>query len=102
LWPAVRFWQLGEKTEARAHFDSGSEWFKGYGQRCEEAAKQGTVKQPFHVHLWRLQAEAATLLGVTPPAVEPAPAPAAKVDAAKELPKSPPAPEPAKAEEKPQ
>ena len=40
--------------------------------------------------------EATGLQGVTPPAIEPAPEPAAKVDEPQELPKSTPAPEPAK------
>ena len=94
-------WQLGEKTEARTIFDGASEWLKGYEQRCEEAAKQRIVKYPLPVQLKRLQAEAAALLGVTLPAVEPAPEPAAKVEEAQELPKSTPAPEAAKEEEQP-
>ena len=99
---AMAHWQLGEKTEARAIFDGASEWLKGYEQRCEERLKQGTITFPLPVQLKRLQAEAAALLGVTPPAVEPAPEPAAKVEEAEELPKSTPAPEPPKEEEKPQ
>ncbi len=93
---------MGEKTETRTIFDGGNEWLKGYEQRCEEAAKQRTVKFPLPVQLKRLQAEAAALLGVTPPAAESTPEPAAKVEEAQELPKSTPAPEAAKEEEKPQ
>jgi hypothetical protein len=52
-----------------------------------------------HVEMRRFQAEAAALLGVTLPIVEPAPEPAAKVEEAKEQPKSTPAPEAAKEEE---
>ena len=99
---AMAHWQLGEKKEAQAHFDGANEWLKGYEQRCEEALKQGTFTFPLPVQLKRLQAEAAALLGVTPPTVEPAPEPAAKVEEAQELPKSTPAPEAAKEEEKPQ
>jgi serine/threonine protein kinase len=96
---AMAHWQLGEKTEARADFDGTSEWLKGYEQRCEEKLKQGITQVPLPVQLKRLQAEAAALLGVTIPTAETAPAPAAKVEEAKELPKSTPAPEPPKAEE---
>ena len=99
---AMAHWQLGEKTEARTIFDGGSEWLKGYEQRCEEAAKQRTVKFPLPVQLKRLQAEAAAMLGVTLPTVEPAPAPEAKVEESQELPKSTPVPEAVKEEEKPQ
>ena len=88
----MALWQLGEKTEARANFDGASEWLKGYEQRCEESLKQGITQIPLPVQLKRLQAEAAALLGVTLPTVEPAPEPAAKVEEAKELPKSTPAP----------
>ena len=87
------------EAERQAHLAKTSEWLKGYEQRCEEALKQGTVKYPLPVQLKRLQAEAAAMLGVTLPTVEPAPEPAAKVEEAKELPKSTPAPEPAKEEE---
>jgi eukaryotic-like serine/threonine-protein kinase len=69
---AMAQWQLGEKTEAQTHFDSGSEWLKGYEQRCEEAAKQGTVKYPRPAQLKRLHGEAAAMLGVTLPTAEPA------------------------------
>ncbi len=63
-----------------------------------------TAGAPLPVQMKRLHAEAAALLGVTPPTVEPAPAPepAAKIDEAKELPTTTPAPEAAKYEEKPQ
>jgi hypothetical protein len=100
--PAMALWQLGEKAEAQAHFLSDSEWLKGYEQRCEEKRKQRIMSTPLPVQLKRLQAEAAALLSVTLPTIEPAPAPAAKVEEAQDLPKSTPAPEPAKAEEKPQ
>ena len=61
-----------------------------------------TENKPEDAELLRFRDEAAALLGVTLPTVEPAPEPAAKVEEAKELPKSTPAPEPAKEEEKPQ
>ena len=98
---AMAFWQLGKKTEASAYFAKTSEWLKGYEQRCDEALKQGEIRFPLPVQLKRLQAEAAALLGVTAPTVEPAPEPAAKVEEAQELPKSTPAPEAAKEEEPP-
>ena len=75
---AMALWQLGEKTEARANFDGVSEWLKTYEQMCEERLKQGESFCPLPVQLKRLQAEAAALLGVTLPTVEPAPEPAAK------------------------
>jgi tetratricopeptide (TPR) repeat protein len=96
---AMAYWQLGEKTEARANFDSASEWLKGYEQKCDETRKKYRKMYPPVSLEKRLQAEAAALLGVTLPAVEPAPAPAAKEEEAKELPKSTPAPEAAKEEE---
>ncbi|MHB8970155.1 MAG: tetratricopeptide repeat protein [Pirellulaceae bacterium] len=67
-------------------------------------AGQGTADRFWNrrLTLKLLRDEATAMLGVTPPAVEPAPAPAAKVEEAQELPKSTPAPEPAKEEEKPQ
>ncbi len=100
--PAMALWQLGEKAEAEAHFLSDSEWLKGYEQRCEEKLKQRIMSHPLPVQLKRLQAEAAAMLGVTPPKVEPAHEPAAKVEEAQGMPKSTPAPEAAKEEEKPQ
>ena len=96
---AMAYWQLGEKTEARADFDSASEWLKGYEQKCDEARKKYRKMYPPVSLEKRLQAEAAALLGVTLPAAETAPEPAAKVEEAKELPKSTPAPEPPKEEE---
>ena len=64
-------WRLGNENETRAVFDRGSEWLKGYEQRCEERKKQGTYTLPPVTMLKRLQAEAATLLGVMSPVVEP-------------------------------
>jgi hypothetical protein len=51
---------------------------KTYERMCEERLKQDELFCPLPVQLKRLQAEAAALLGVTLPTVEPAPAPAAK------------------------
>ena len=96
---AMAYWQLGEKTEALAQFERSNEWLKEYEQLCEEKLKQRVVPHPSVMLLKRLQTEAAALLGVTLPAAEPAPDPAAKVEEAKELPKSTPAPEAPKAEE---
>jgi tetratricopeptide (TPR) repeat protein len=67
---AMAYWQLGEKTEAKARFDRANEWLKGYEQRCEQDLKQGAAVYPPPSLLKRFQAEAAALLGVpdTPPA----------------------------------
>ena len=89
------------RPRPRADFDGASEWLKGYEQKCEEAEKEYRTMYPPVSLEKRLQAEAAALLGVTLPAAEPAPEPAAKVEEAKELPKSTPAPEPPKEEEQP-
>jgi hypothetical protein len=72
-------------------------------QRYEADRKeQGDgYKIPLPVWLKRLQAEAAAMLGVTLPTVEPAPAPAAKVDEVKDQPQATPTPEDPKAEEPP-
>ncbi len=94
---AMAYWQLGEK--AQACFDGANEWLKELERACEEAEKEYRTKYPPVSLEKRLQAEAAALLGVTLPTAEPAPAPAAKVEEAKELPKSTPAPEAAKEEE---
>ena len=96
LFPPAYIWfflamahgQLGNQEEARQWYDKAVAWTQ--------------ANKPDDVELRRFQAEAATLLGVTLPAAEPAPAPAAKVEEAQELPKSTPAPEAAKEEEKPQ
>ena len=77
---AMAHWQLGEKTEAQTLFEGTNEWLKGYEQRCEENLKRGILTFPLPVQLKRQQTEAAALLGVTLPAVEPAPEPAAKVE----------------------
>jgi serine/threonine protein kinase len=80
--------QVGEKDEARRWYDKGLQWID--------------KDQPEDQKLLLFRDEATTLLGVTPPAVESAPAPPAKVEEAQESPKSAPAPEAPKAEEKPQ
>jgi eukaryotic-like serine/threonine-protein kinase len=98
---AMALWQLGEKTQAQAIFERTNEWLKVYEQACEARLKQGTQSFPPPAQLKRLQAEAAALLGVTLPTVEPAAEPAAKVEEATELPKTAPAPESAKEEEQP-
>jgi len=59
---AMAHWQLREKTEARAIFESGNEWLKGYEQLCEERLKQHTATYPPTSQQKRLQAEAAALL----------------------------------------
>ena len=82
---AMAHGQLGNQEEARQWYDRAVAWTQ--------------TNKPDDVQLRRFQAEAAALLGVTLPTVEPAPEPAAKVEEAKELPKSTPAPEPPKAEE---
>ncbi|MHB8972398.1 MAG: hypothetical protein ACYC3X_21065 [Pirellulaceae bacterium] len=73
-----------------------------YKQRHEADRKEkgDGYKIPLPVWLKRLQAEAAAMLGVTPPTVEPTPEPAAKAEEAKTLPQSVPALEAAKEEEK--
>ena len=76
--------QLGNREEARQWYDKAV--------ACMQTNK------PDDVQLHQFQAEAAALLGVTLPTVEPAPEPAAKVEA-QEWPKSTPAPEPPKTEE---
>ena len=96
---AMIHWQLGEKTEARASFDGAIEQLKSHEPRYEENLKQGILTFPLPAQLKRQQEEATALLGVTPPTVEPAPEPAAKVEETKEPPKSTPTPEPAKDEE---
>ena len=65
---AMIHWQLGEKTEARASFDGAIEQLKSLEPRYEENLKQGILTFPLPVQLKRQQAEAAALLGVTPPA----------------------------------
>jgi tetratricopeptide (TPR) repeat protein len=95
-------WQLGEQTEAGDHIAKANQWLIGYERECEETSKQRSLKYPLPAQLKRLQAEAAAMLGVPLPTVEPAPAPARKVEEAQELPKSTPALEPPKAEETPQ
>ncbi len=77
--------QLGNQEEARQWYDKAVAWTQ--------------TNKPDDAELRRFQAEAATLLGVTPPAVEPAPEPAGKVEEAKESSKSTPAPEAAKVDE---
>ena len=69
---AMARWHLGNKNEARAAFDRGSDWLNGYEQRVERR-KPGTYTLPPVAMLKRFQAEAATLLGVTSPVVEPVP-----------------------------
>ena len=99
---AMAYWQLGEKTEAMAHFDRTQPMAEGVRATVCRELKQRFVMHPSMSMLKRLQAEAAALLGVTLPTVEPAPEPTAKVEESQELPKSTPAPEAAKQEEKPQ
>jgi tetratricopeptide (TPR) repeat protein len=60
---AMAHWHLGKKDEARAEFDRGSEWLKGYEKRCEERQKEGTLIHTPPSMLKRLRAEAAALLG---------------------------------------
>jgi hypothetical protein len=89
---AMAYWQLGDKTAAKATFERGSEWLKGYEQRCAERAKnERTRTYPPPSLLKRFQAEAAALLGVTPPA---------KPAVSEALPKSPPPAVPPKADTK--
>ena len=76
---AVVRWKAGEKDEARRWYDKGLQWID--------------KDKPEDKELLRFRDEATTLLGVTPPVVEPAPEPEAKVEEAQELPKSTPAPE---------
>ena len=77
--------QLGNQEEARQWYQKAVAWTQ--------------TNKPDDVELRRFQAEAAALLGVTLPAVEPAPEPAGKVQEAKESSKSTPAPEAAKVDE---
>ena len=46
LFLAMAHWQLGEKPEAQADFDHGSQWLKEYEQRCVEAEKKGHISDP--------------------------------------------------------
>ena len=78
--------QLNNKDEARTWYDKAEAWTH--------------TNKPDDVELRRFQAEAAAVLGVTLPAVEPTPEPAAKVEEVQELPKSTPVPEALKEEEK--
>jgi tetratricopeptide (TPR) repeat protein len=82
---AIAHWQLGNNEEARQWYDKAVAWTQ--------------TNKPDDVELRRFRDEAAALLGVTLPTVEPAPAPAAKEEEAKEPSKSTPAPEAAKEEE---
>ena len=75
---AMVHWQLSDKTKARACFDHGSEWLKGYEQRCEERRRQGVTTWPLPSLLKRFQAEAAALLQVEPPAESAQPVPPEK------------------------
>ena len=70
--------ELGSKNPSWRY--PSAQWI----QECQELLKESEAKQ-----------------GVTPPTVEPATQPAAKVEEAQELPKSTPAPEAAKEEEPP-
>jgi tetratricopeptide (TPR) repeat protein len=92
--------RLGHAEEAKQWLDKAVTWT----DKTLADADQGTTDLPWNrrLTLRLLRDEATTLLGVTPPAAEPAPEPAAKVEEAQELPKSTPAPEAAKEEEKPQ
>ena len=60
------YWQLGDQDRARAAFDRGCEWSKGYRQRWEEFSKtRGGMLHPHPALVKRLQAEAETMLGIT-------------------------------------
>ncbi|MHB9077773.1 MAG: tetratricopeptide repeat protein [Pirellulaceae bacterium] len=92
--------RLGHAEEAKQWLDKAVAWT----DKIFAEADQGTADLSWdgRLTLNLLRAEATAMLGVTPPAVEPAPEPAAKVEETQELPKSTPAPEPPKEEEKPQ
>ena len=91
--------RLGHAEEAKQWLDKAVAWT----DKTLAEADQGTADLPWNrrLTLKLLRDEATALLGVTPPTVEPAPEPAAKVEEAQELPKSTPAPEPAKEEGQP-
>ncbi len=91
--------RLGHAEEAKPWLDKAVAWT----DKIFAEADQGTADLSWNrrLTLKLFRDEATTLLGVTPPVVEPAPAPAAKVDEAQEFPKSTPAPEAAKEEEPP-
>ncbi|MHB8974089.1 MAG: hypothetical protein ACYC3X_26230 [Pirellulaceae bacterium] len=92
--------RLGHAEEAKPWLDKAVAWT----DKILAEADQGTAGLSWNrrLTLKLLRDEATALLGAVPPAVEPAPAPAAKVEETQELPKSTPTPEPPKAEEKPQ
>ena len=91
--------RLGHAEEAKQWLDKAVTWT----DKTLAEADQGTADLPWNrrLTLKLLRDEATALLGVTPPTVEPAPEPAAKVEETQELPKSTPAPEAAKEVEAP-
>ena len=106
LFPPAYIWfflamtqqRLGHAEEAKQWLDKAAAWT----DKILADADQGTADLSWNrrLTLKLVRDEAAALLGVTPPAVEPAPA--AKVEETNELPKTAPATEPPKEEEKPQ
>lgn len=98
---AMAHWQLGEKTEAQTQFKLGTERLKGFFPEFEEGLTRRTVTLPTPTQLYRLQIEAAALIGVSISTAETATESAAKVEEAKEQPMSTPAPDTPKAEEPP-
>jgi hypothetical protein len=73
---AMAHWQQGDQERARTCFDRGSEWLKNYEKTFENdlghwGSKYWHYPTPTMCKL--LQAEAATMLGITPSSAEQAP-----------------------------
>ena len=105
--PAYTWFFLAMAQHRLGHADEAKQWLDkavAWTDKIFAEADQGTADLSWNrrLTLKLLRDEATTLLGVTPPTVEPVPAPAAKVEETQELPKPTPAPEAAKEEEQPQ
>ncbi|MHB8971324.1 MAG: tetratricopeptide repeat protein [Pirellulaceae bacterium] len=104
--PAYTWFVLAMAQHRLGHADEAKQWLDkavAWTDKILAEADQGTADISWNrrLTLKLFRDKATTLLGMTPPAVEATPEPAAKVEETEELSKTTPSQEPAKEEEKP-